>query len=52
MSLVPGTRLGAYEVVALLEAGGMGEVYRARAARPSVSPARPPTTPAPATQSA
>ena len=30
MSLVPGTRLGAYEVLALIGAGGMGEVYRAR----------------------
>jgi Tol biopolymer transport system component len=30
MSLGPGTRLGAFEIVSLLGAGGMGEVYRAR----------------------
>ncbi len=30
MSLLPGARLGTYEIVALIGAGGMGEVYRAR----------------------
>jgi Tol biopolymer transport system component len=30
MPLVPGTRLGAYEIVDLAGTGGMGEVYRAR----------------------
>jgi serine/threonine protein kinase len=33
MPLPPDTRLGAYEVMTLLGAGGMGQVYRARDTR-------------------
>jgi len=28
LTLNPGTRLGSYEIVALLSGGGIGEVYR------------------------
>ena len=41
MSLSPGTRLGHYDVSALIDEGGMGQVYRATRSGSNGSNARP-----------
>jgi eukaryotic-like serine/threonine-protein kinase len=37
LALTPGTRLGVYEIIGPIGAGGMGEVYRARDTRPELA---------------
>jgi hypothetical protein len=48
VSLSPGARLGAYEVLGLIGTGGMGEVYRARDTKTSGAPNGGPTSRGPA----